>query len=147
MNVVESLANLLVWLLFVGFLAQLQYASDPPMEYFVFVGYLSMLLLPYGAYIAGKQWYNGPLFLIYGALGIMTLVPGFLSVNRLGIRYEHDTSTPMSDFIAWTVGSLFMAIVCRCMGKAGKDSHQTATTQEDSARWVTYSLIQLPRDD
>jgi hypothetical protein len=103
--------------LIVGFLT-LSIPRITPPGGLVGFDFLLMCGLPVGAYIAGKRWHNGPVFLLYGALGMLTFVPGYLADGRLGLKFAYGNSTVIGDVVAWTVGVLFVSIVCNLLGKA-----------------------------
>jgi len=64
-------------------------------------------------------------------LGMLTFVPGFLADGRLGLKYEYGNSTPIDDVIAWTVGTLGVAMICRMTGWAAHESQRTSPTDRD----------------
>lgn len=123
----RSLKTLLVFLLIVGFLTLSAQRITPPggLNHF---DYIVMWGLPIGAYLAGRHWYNGSVFLIYGALGMLMFVPGYLADGRLGLKFIYGQSTVAGDVVAWTAGVLLMSIVCRLLGKLANNS---ATAAQD----------------
>jgi hypothetical protein len=129
-NVRQSLTILLSWFLVVGFSTLLAPRVTPPGG-LVGVDYVLMCSLPFGAFFAGRRWYNGPVFLFYGMLGMLAFVPGFLADGRLGLKYEYGNSTPIDDVIAWTIGTLGVAIICRMTGWAAHESQRTAPTGDE----------------
>lgn len=112
----QSLAILFSWwLLAVGFLCLFSSHVYPPgglqrFDYFLIGS------LPFGAYFAGKWWYNGPVFLIYGTLGMLPFILVLLDTRNRVPRYDDNELKQIGDVIVWTAGTLVVAILCRMAG-------------------------------
>lgn len=120
---VRSIGKLFVSFLVIG-LFTLSIPRVTPPGGLVGFDFLLMCSLPIGAYSAGKHWHNDPVFLLYGAFGTLTFVPGYLADGRLGLRFAHGYSTIAGEFVAWTVGVLCVSMVCNLAGKAANEGSQ-----------------------
>ena len=127
----HSLCRLFVSLFLVGFLTLSIPRVTPPGGLIPF-DYLLMCCLPVGAYIAGKHWHNGPAFLIYGTIGMLAFIPGYLANGRLGIRLAYDQWSAVRDVIAWTIAVPAVAIVYNMAGRAGKESAVSSASEFDA---------------
>lgn len=79
--------------------------------------------LPLGAFCAGRHWYRYELFLWYGALGLLTFVPAYLSDGNVRLSYsrvpfgEQELEAILHDAAAWTIALLTSAIICLLLGR------------------------------
>ena len=128
---------LFAWFLGVGILPMLRPRITPNsgvgpggLELF---DYLMVISLPIVAYIAGRRWFNGPLFLIYGALGMYVFVFAFLSDGRLGMGHPREIRSTEGDWAKLSIAVVFSAIICNFMGKMGQKSRCCASTENDAS--------------
>jgi hypothetical protein len=121
---------LIVWLLAVA-LVSLSVPRVTPPGGLTGIDFVLIASLPVGAFFAGRRHYSGVAFLVYGGLGTLVFVPGFLANSRLGLGYLYGQSSPATDVILWAVGTLCMAVFCRLAGRAGQ---QTAADVGQPAR-------------
>lgn len=73
--------------------------------------FLLMAALPIGAYRAGKEWFCGPIFLVYGAVGIFLFLPGYFSDEDLKNKVAKEGGV-ISHFVGWCVGVSIIVAAC-----------------------------------
>lgn len=103
-----------VWLLLGGLLGL---ALNVPVRFhqgFSAPHFLPLLIYPLFAALAGRWWYNPPLFMSYGMVGIASMLPNFLD-------YRNQSPTPhlgydILDMLLWLVAILGGGLLCRWLG-------------------------------
>ena len=85
--------------------------------------FVLMCGLPLGAFCAGRHWYRYELFLWYGALGLLTFVPAYLSDGNVRLSYtrvpfgEQELEAILHDAAGWTIAVVAAAIICMLVGR------------------------------
>jgi hypothetical protein len=130
-HVVGSIFILIAWWMVAGFVSIMPRVTPPggvgPFDVIIIVS------LPYVAYLAGKRWYNGLVFLVFGLLGTMLFYyRAFLGNNRLYIDYANGSASPAGDLTKWVVGGLIMGIICHGAGSLASDPPLAAQADQDS---------------
>jgi hypothetical protein len=79
--------------------------------------------LPIAAFCAGRHWYRYELFLWYGALGLLTFVPAYLSDGNVRLSYtrapfgEQELEAILHDAAGWTIAVVTSAIACMLIAR------------------------------
>ena len=83
--------------------------------------FLLMFALPAGAYRAGKEWYCGPIFLMYGAIGMFLFIPGYLSDGRLKFKVATQAAV-VSHVVWWCLGVSLVAAASWWAGRIAQSA-------------------------
>jgi hypothetical protein len=118
---VNAMSVIVFWLVIVAFFSLSIPRITPPGGLTSF-DFLLMASLPIAAFYGGRRSYSGSAYLIYGGLGMLIFVPGFLSNGRLGLGYAFGVSSPAKDITFWVIGTLGMVLLCRLFGQVGHKS-------------------------
>ncbi len=94
-------------------------------------------ILPVGAFVAGRRWHNGPVFLLYGAIGMMAFLCEFFEDYGLAWRYESGQSSRAIGYFKLTSAVVLVAVLCNAVGKLATNERSEPVSNGDSDSQAT----------